>query len=62
MRKAILGLTAAAAVLAFSAVGFAASEQEQQAKTGGPCGGMGPKSMTTQDKADFTEFQGKKLQ
>ena len=62
MRKAILGLTAAAAVLAFSAVGFAASEQEQQAKTGGPCGGMGPKSMTAQDKADFVEFQGKKLQ
>ena len=62
MRKAILGLTAAAAVLAFSAVGFAASEQEQQAKTGGPCGRMAPRSMTAQDKADFTEFQGKKLQ
>ena len=62
MRKAIIGLTAAAAVLAFSAVSFAASEQGQQTKAGGPCGGMGPRVMTAQDKAEFTEFQGKKLQ
>ena len=62
MRKTILGLTAAAAVLAFSAVSFAATEQAQTMGT--PCGGrgMGPRMMTAQDKADFVEFQGKKLQ
>ena len=62
MRKAILGLTAAAAVLAFSAVSFAATEQPQT--TGAPCGGrgMGPRMMTAQDKADFVEFEGKKMQ
>ena len=63
MKKAILGLTAAAAILAVSAVSFAATGTEQQTKGhGGPCGKMGPKMMNAQDKADFTEFEGKRIQ
>ncbi len=65
MKKSIMGLTAAAAVLAFSAIGFAAYGPGGGMGPGGPgglCGrGPGAKTMTAEEKQDFVDFQGKRL-
>ncbi len=63
MKKTIMGLTAAAAVLAFSAIGFAAYGPGHGMGSGmGPGGwGAGAKTMTAEEKQDFIEFQNKRL-
>ena len=63
MRKSIIGLTAAAAVLAFSAVAFAAYGPGSGMGMGGHFG-MGPgggKTLTAQEKADFAALESARM-